>query len=452
MSETEPPARQDTRRNRQQILSAAASLLRSGEHLTAGGVAARAGLARATVYRYFSSMDDLAAAAGPLTAELEAAEPWPFDMHTALEHVPAHRLPAAIVTEAQRSTGGRPIGLYLVDIDGSRLARAAGDDELPQTLTIPQAVGPELAGAQIEGVHDAITEQLPEAVVAPLVVRDRAIGVLVSLGTPDSGDFQRFARDAAVALEIGGRFTDEVQRARRHRETTSSAETQQLLLPARVSAMTDLLFAGHVQPGYENGGNWFDHAENEDGAWLAAIDTVGSDERGAAVSAVALGALRAARNAGSTPSDALQAMHDAIRRIGLADVTCSAWVARWHAPSSLVFWAAGGTLIPNLLRTGTRRRVMSGAVGPELGADSFTQPVTNHLRLVPGDLVLLLSDGVSGTRNAALDRAQVDAALSDVALVPADVVSAILGAVAAQPTDLQDDAMAVAFAPVPVDG
>lgn len=451
MSDPALTARRDTQRNRQRIVTAAVGLLREGEPLRANTVATRAGLSRATVYRHFATIAALAAEAEPLAAglptTLNGEAPGSFDLHTVLEHTPAHRILNAIVAEASRLSGGAPVAVYMVDIDGSRLSRAGGDLGLPEELTIFQAIGPEIPTEHLKRLQDAVAVRLKHATVAPLLVRNRAIGALVALGSPDPGAFRMFARDAAIAVEIGSRFTDEIRRARRHRDTTASAETQQLLLPTRVSHMTDLRFAAHVQPGYDNGGNWFDHAENEDGSWLAAIDTVGSGERASAVSAVALGALHAARNAGSTPADALQAMHAAVRRIGLPGVACSAWVARWHAPSALLFWAAAGDLTPFGVRGASDLTRLAGEVSPPLGGETFPVPPTNHRLLRPDDLVLLLSDGVVGGEYSALDRDAVKALLADTPHDPATVVAAILAAVAARPADLRDDAMAIAFAP-----
>jgi serine phosphatase RsbU (regulator of sigma subunit) len=426
-------------------------MLRDGERLTASAVAARAGLARATVYRHFATIGELAAAAAPLVATTgtdRVAHPGPFDVPTMLEHVTPHQVVEAIVAEARRQSSAGPIGLYLVDIDGTRLLRATGDEQLPEELPVPSAVGPEIPIEQLEQLHDAILAILPTATVAPMVIRDRAVGALVGLDVADPAALQALARHAAVAVVVNDRFTDVVRRARRRRATTPSAETQQLLLPPRVARLTGLRFAGHVQPGYENGGNWFDHVENEDGAWIAAIDTLGSGERAAAISAVALGALRAERHAGSTPSAALLTMHTAVQAIGLPDIRCDAWVARWHSPSSHLFWASAGDLIPQTLRGPGTLTPLSTEAGASLGSDDFPAPAINHQRLAPGELVLLLSDGVTGGASAALDRAQLDAVIRSAdSLEPAALVAAILHAVASGDA-IEDDAMAVALAPV----
>lgn len=451
-----PSTRSDTQRNRREILAAAASMLRDGERLTASAVAARAGLARATVYRHFATIGELAAGAAPLVATTgldRVDHPGPFDVHTMLDHVTPHEVADVIVAQARRQAGTAAVALYLVDLDGTRMLLVTGDEGLPDELPVPAAVGPEVPIEQLERLHDAVVQALPHATVAPMIIRDRAVGALVGLDVADPVALQQLARHGALAVVVNDRFTDVLRRARRRRATTASAETQQLLLPPRVARLTGLRFAGHVQPGYENGGNWFDHAENPDGAWIAAIDTLGSGARAAAISAVALGALRAERHAGSTPSGALESMHRAVRAIGLEDVRCDAWVARWHSPSSHLFWASAGDLIPHTLTAPSTLTPLATDPAPCLGSERFAAPVISHRRLNPGEVVLLLSDGVAGAPGAGLDDAALDAALrSAESTEPTAVVAAVLAAVAARGEDLDDDAMAVAFAPSPPPG
>lgn len=444
-SGSEPSGRSDLARNRGQIVGAAAAMLRTGETLTASSVAARAGLARATIYRHFATMADLTTAAqaardrpdGTPTAELAAL----------LDRTPAHAVAAEVVAQAKAVAPGAAVALYLVDIDGTRLQLAVGDDSLPREIEV-RGIGPEVPEEQLEQLRRAVGDAVADVELAPLLLRRRAVGVLVASGPADPAALAGLAHEAAMALDVAARFTDELQRSRRHRDTTASAEVQQLLLPPRVAQLSGLRFAGQVQPAYESGGNWFDHAENDDGAWIAAVDTIGSNERAAAISAVALGALRAVRNAGSTPTDALQAMHDSIAAIGLPDVACSAWVARWHQPSARLFWAAAGDLRPLRLRPGQVPVPLSGPAGVALGAAAPPRAATNYARLGVGDMVLLLSDGLAGGEASVLSEPDLDRILSAASDDPATLIAALMTEVASSQGPLDDDAMALAFAPL----
>lgn len=452
------PDRRDVVRNRAAILDAAISLLEEGEVPTAGAVAWRAGLARATVYRHYPSMagllaeaDEARSAQPPPEASPDLAGPAPLDVPLLLDRIAPPQLPEQIVSEAQRSAQARAVAIYLVDIAGTCLLRAAGSQEFPERLPVGLAAGPEIPAEGIEALHEAIGAILPSVTVAPMIVRGRATGALLALDARHAGRLQEMARHAGIALTMSEPFTDVVASARRQRETTASAEVQQILLPPRLTRLSGLRLAGNVLPAYENGGNWFDHAENQDGGWIAAVDTMGSGARASATSAVALGALRAARNVGSTPRDAIRNMDEAIRQIGGDEVRCSAFVARWHATTSTLFWVSAGDLHPTLVDAdGTvsslREHDLPQLGGPDLGTDLSTA----HRALGPADRILLLSDGVTGSPTSAL----TEIALRDVlrqatGASPARTLSMIERAIREHRSvdDLQDDAMIVVLAP-----
>ncbi len=452
--------RRDVVRNRAAILDAAISLLDDGEVPTAGAVAWRAGLARATVYRHYPSiaglLDEAHEARG---AQLPHAPPRspglpvpaPLDVLSLLDRIAPPQLPEQIVSEAQRLAQARAVAIYLMDIDGSCLLRAAGSQEFPDELPVGLAAGPEIPAEGIEALHELIGAILPSVTVAPMIVRGRATGALLALDARDGGLLQEMARHAGIALTMSERFTDVIASSRRRRATTASAEVQQLLLPPRLARLSGLRLAGNVRPAYANGGNWFDHAENPDGGWIAAVDTMGSGARASATSAVALGALRAARNVGSTPRDAILSMDAAVREIGGDEVHCSAFVARWHATTSTLFWVTAGDLHPVLVDASGTMTQLRGPSIPELGGtpiDDLLQ--TSHHALRPDDRVLLLSDGVTGSSTSALS----DDELRDVLRLasgasPARTLNMLERAIREHQDDddLHDDAMIVVLAP-----
>jgi len=452
--------RRDVVRNRAAILDAAIALLDDGETPTAGAVAWRAGVARATVYRHYPSISGLLAEAQAARATNATREPLevsgrpfaaPLDIPTLLDRIAPPQLPEQIVGEAQRYAQARAVAIYLVDIGGTRLLRAAGSQEFPEELPVALAAGPEIPAEGIEALHDAIAAILPSVTVAPMIVRGRATGALLALDARDGGLLQEMARHAGIALTMSEPFTDVIATARRNRETTASAEVQQLLLPPRLARLSGLRLAGNVLPAYENGGNWFDHAENQDGGWIAAVDTMGSGARASATSAVALGALRAARAVGSTPRDAIQSMAKSIREVGGDKVRCSAMVARWHATTATLFWVSAGDFHPVLVDATGRMRFLRDNVLPALGTDPLPEVVpTSHRVVRPDERVLLLSDGVVGAEDSALTPDLLrDVLLGSVGASPAKILNLVERAIRER-TDvegLRDDAMIVVLAP-----
>jgi serine phosphatase RsbU (regulator of sigma subunit) len=454
VSPSEPSTRRDVVRNRAAILRAAAELFAETDSLTVIDIAERAGVSRATVYRHFASvsalLEEALHAASPAADEaVRRTTRGSPDITDVLGDVPPHLLLEQIVSEAERVAGMRSVALYLVDIDGSRLLRAAGSAGLPDEIVIPLAVGPEIPPEGVAPLREAVLERLPNVTVAPIEVRGRALGALLATDVPDGGAaLAALSRHAGIALTVGERFTDVIAVARRRRETTPAAETQQLLLAPRVVRLAGLDLAANVIPGYENGGNWFDHAENGDGAWIAAVDTMGSGPRAAAISAVALGALRARRHAGSTPVDAVRAIDRCLQEIGLPDARCALFVARWHGPTSTLFYVAAGGMAALRVSADGGVEPLAGA-RPELVGGGVVPTVTEHLRLRRGDRLALVSDAISGPSTAALSDGDLERILSrTVGATPAWTLQAIERAVRkVVDGGLSDDAMTMVVAP-----
>ena len=70
--------------------------------------------------------------------------------------------------------------------------------------------------------------------------------------------------------------------------------------------------AGGVLPGYDVGGDFFDYAANADGLWLVVADATGKGNSAAALSSLAIGALRAARRGGAGLQEAARLADEAI--------------------------------------------------------------------------------------------------------------------------------------------
>jgi serine phosphatase RsbU (regulator of sigma subunit) len=98
-----------------------------------------------------------------------------------------------------------------------------------------------------------------------------------------------------LALELASGYTDALHAVRRRKDTKPAAEIQQNLLPPRLARVSGADVAGGVLPGYDVGGDFFDYAGNADGLWLVVADATGKGVSAAAVSSLAVGALRAAR-------------------------------------------------------------------------------------------------------------------------------------------------------------
>ena len=221
-----------------------------------------------------------------------------------------HRLPDELVREAE-DRSRVPVALYLVALDGRCLVRLAGGERFPATLDITGALGPELAPESYPQLTRTLQGRLPGCVATPLTVYARAVGFLVAAGAP-AAPLDGLAIRAAAAMELAGGYTDSFERARRREPISAAAEIQQNLLPPRVAALEGAELAATILPTYDVGGDWFDHAENPEGTWLAVADGVGKGPRAGAIAATALAALRAARRNGDGLVEAARGMHEVV--------------------------------------------------------------------------------------------------------------------------------------------
>jgi serine phosphatase RsbU (regulator of sigma subunit) len=408
--------RSDAALNHATILDSARLLLADDGDASVAAIADHAGLGRGTVHRHFATREDLITAVRRQArddaesdeedhlrppGELAAIAPAPLSVADVLNKVAPFQLGEQIIAEAQRIPGVSSAALYVVDLDGSTMQRLAGPATFPDRVTIPLAVGPEIPREGVAALRAVFAELLPAAVVAPLHLRGRAIGVLLAVGSVDDA-VHDLAREAAVALALAPRYTDYVDTMRRTRPTSPAAEIQQNLLPPRIARIAGGGLAGNVLPGYEIGGDWFDYAENHEGAWIGIADSAGTGPRAAGIGAVSLGAFRATRRGTTDPAAVLRAMHDVLLELGDERATATATVGCWNAPASTFHWVCSGEQSPIRVGADGRLEVLADGALPERGSGAFPDDAieVHACRLVPGERLLLLSDGILDRRGA----------------------------------------------------
>lgn len=453
-------ARADATRNRDRILDVAGKLLSQSPGASLGEIATAAGVSRSTIYRHFGDRAGLIEEARerPRTTPQEAEEllppgelgreePVPLDPVEVLDAVAAPLLPEQLVAEAQR-IAGVPLGLYVLDIDGSHLLRMAGPTRLPEKIEAHLAVGPEMDRDGLALLRQKLADYAGVEIV-PLWLRGRAIGVLLTLGQPRAG-VNELARQAAAAIAMADRYTDAFARAQRRKQPKAAAEIQQSLLPPRIARFTGAEVAGNVLPSYEVAGDWFDVIENQDGVWLTIADGLGSGTRAIASAAVALGALRASRRSDGTIKEALMVMHRTLKEMPGPHAEMSAVVSHWDPATRELTIANCGHVPPVVIRNdGTPEKLKVPKVRG-LGGRSAPEPAERTTTLAAGDRLIMVSDGVvadgKGKAGLGIDGLLEAAQRSQRATAP-DTVREIHSAVLeASGGELDDDATAVCLA------
>ena len=237
------PLRSDGQRSREAILDAAHTALLRNQRTTMQEIAEAAGVGRSTIYRYFPTRTDLqealskrsrqligsslarsdadpegplvdrdftvalvGGAAGGDTAQFDRVQPagqlgheGRFPWMRPRCSTPCRRISSANNWLPKPNIAGVPVALYLVDVDGSQLVRLAGFREFPTHLEHVLALGGEIPSDGFDALERTLAERFPGSVSYPMLVRGRAIGVLVAVRRPGAS-LRELARQSAAAI------------------------------------------------------------------------------------------------------------------------------------------------------------------------------------------------------------------------------------------------------------
>ncbi|KUL27415.1 hypothetical protein ADL15_35640 [Actinoplanes awajinensis subsp. mycoplanecinus] len=294
--------------------------------------------------------------------------------------------------------GGRPELRSAVHIDMRRLNALLADPAVARQLT-------ELATGAIAGRVVRAESVVPGSRIVDAQVlraRDRTAGVLIFMFERDPQDVPppRFLRDlsyrAALALDNGELYEQ------RRREVVTM---QQHLLPSRLPSAAGLEFAASYTVGdrvLEVGGDFYDVVVRADGTVGALVgDVCGRGVDAAALTGMARHTLGALLQEGLPPVRALARLNTSLRREkSWRFLTAGVALLRAEAGGFGVQWLSCGHPAPLILRRGRPAESGRGG-GVPVGVLPEARVGRSRLRLAAGDTLVMFTDGLTESRDAA---------------------------------------------------
>ncbi len=309
-------------------------------------------------------------------------------------------LPAA-ASHAARQVGV-DVTLWLVDQEQVALRPLVEHGKpVPEALPVDST----LAGRVFMALK---TAGQPGRLWVPLVDGSERLGVLeVAAADADrlgGAEFEEgcgtFAALLGHLVAVKAPYGDAIVRSRRSRRMSVASELVWQVVPPLTFACDRLVLSAVLEPSYEVGGDGFDYAIDGYVAYLAIMDTVGHGLRAGLGTAVALSATRAARRAGDGLYAIARAADEALVEYTHDARFTTAVLGTLNLDTGVLRYLNAGHPPPLVLRRGRIVRRLDQGRRMPLGLDDAQIEIAEEA-LEPGDRVLLYTDGVTESRDAA---------------------------------------------------
>jgi serine phosphatase RsbU (regulator of sigma subunit) len=308
---------------------------------------------------------------------------------------------ARIVEEEAGRIGAQQARVLLVDPDLTALTAVPVD---------PHGVpGPPL---DLEGTPEGQAFCTVEAVVdgdlvaMPLLDGTERIGVLAARIEPERATeellatFERLAHLVALLVITKGQYSDVFEVVRRRESMTLAAELVWELVPPLVFATDGLVLAAMLEPCYDNGGDAFDYAVGAGVARFAIFDAMGHGVQAAGAAAFAISAGRRARRRGLGLAETMAELDATVAEHVGDERFVTALLVDLELATGRLRWASAGHPAPLVLRGGRDAEVLETRPASPLGVRG-RPPTLHEGRLHEGDLLALVTDGVTEARDSA---------------------------------------------------
>lgn len=235
-----------------------------------------------------------------------------------------------------------------------------------------------------------------ETRIGVLYLDSRERGALLSTSTRAA--LETLATEAAVAIENARLYRETLEKARLDQEIRIAAEIQQALLPRRSTSGSFFEAVASSVPCRTIGGDFFDCFEAPTRRFGFALgDVAGKGPPAALLSALMQGIFAAQASSTVEVDEAVARINTALLRRAIESRFVTLFYGLLAPDGELTYCNAGHNPPVVVGVDGGVRRLEAG--GPPVGLFDFSVYEAGRVTLVPGDTVLVFSDGVSEALN-----------------------------------------------------
>jgi phosphoserine phosphatase RsbU/P len=243
----------------------------------------------------------------------------------------------------------------------------------------------------------------------PMVTPDgQAVGI-IQLDTSDRKQFHQedldvlaaVAGQAAIAIQNAQLHESLLERDRLDRDLKLAEQVQKRFLPQEVPAIAGYEFFAHYEPAYEVGGDYYDFVPLAGDRLAVALgDVSGKGVAAALMMAKFSGDTRYCILTENAPGAAAAELNALLFSAGIEEKFITLSLSVLDVEQRRLIYASAGHL-PLLIRraNGTVEEVGEEVAGFPLGIIPGAEYRQTEVRLSPGDVVVVYSDGVTDARN-----------------------------------------------------
>ena len=302
-----------------------------------------------------------------------------------------------------RSGAGAPLDGAALERIALLLGRVPADEGSFHVADPVEGLGPaDRVFLASLGISLVVPLRWQEDLVGALLLGEKLTGT--ALTSEDAGLLATLAGQVSVSLQNALLLRDRVAVARFEEELNLARQIQRNSLLSEFPALPRCEVHALTLPSKHVGGDLYDVVQaGEDGSWFVAIaDVSGKGVPAALLSSMLQASLRTQAASVRSPAEILRNINHLMYRSTAIQQFATFFLARVDGERLELSFSNAGHNWPVLLRPGHERRFLERG-GLILGIQEGAEFEEERVSLLPGDLVVLYSDGMEDQHNPAAE-------------------------------------------------